>query len=103
MIPISHFLILSAVLFCIGLTVVIIKKNAIVVLIGIELILNAANINLVAFSQFDGNNIQGQVFSLFVIVIAAAEAAVAMAIILKIYGYYQSVDLDEIEVLKEKN
>lgn len=103
MIPISHFLILSAILFCFGLTIVIIKKNAIVVLMGIELILNASNINLVAFSQFDGNNIQGQVFSLFVIVIAAAEAAVAMAIILKIYGYYQSVDLDEIEALKENN
>lgn len=101
MIPLEHFLILSALLFCIGLSVVIVKKNAIVVLIGIELILNAANINLVAFSRYDAAMLQGQMFSLFVIVVAAAEAAVAMAIVLKVYNFYQTSNLDEVNELQE--
>jgi NADH-quinone oxidoreductase subunit K len=101
MIPLEHFLILSALLFCIGLSVVIVKKNAIVVLIGIELILNAANINLVAFSRYDATMLQGQMFSLFVIVVAAAEAAVAMAIVLKVYNFYQTSNLDEVNEMQE--
>ncbi len=101
MIPIEHYLIVSALLFCIGLVTVIIKKNAIVVLMGIELILNAANINLVAFSQFDASRIQGQVFSLFVIVIAAAEAAVAMAIVLKVYHFFKTADVSEVSDLRK--
>lgn len=100
MIPIEHYIILSAILLCIGLVAVIIKKNAIVVLMGIELILNAANINLVAFSRYDAALIQGQVFSLFVIVIAAAEAAVAMAIVFKVYNYYKTSALNEVDDLK---
>lgn len=100
MIPIEHYIILSAILLCIGLVAVIIKKNAIVVLMGIELILNAANINLVAFSRYDANLIQGQVFSLFVIVIAAAEAAVAMAIVFKVYNYYKTSTLNKVDDLK---
>lgn len=100
MIPIEHYLILSAILLCIGLVAVITKKNAIVVLMGIELILNAANINLVAFSQYDGQHIQGQVFSLFVIAIAAAEAAVAMAIVFKVYNYYKTSNIDEVDDLR---
>ncbi|WP_026210255.1 NADH-quinone oxidoreductase subunit NuoK [Flexithrix dorotheae] len=100
MIPIEHFLYISGALFCIGLTVVLVKKNAIVVLMGIELMLNAANLNLVAFSQYDAQLIQGQMFSLFVIVIAAAEAAVGLAIILKVYHFFQSADLDDIKELK---
>ncbi|MEO1053802.1 MAG: NADH-quinone oxidoreductase subunit NuoK [Bacteroidota bacterium] len=100
MIPIEHYLILSALLFCIGVVAIITKKNVIVVLMGIELILNAANINLVAFSQYDHVQIQGQVLTLFVIVVAAAEAAVALAIILRVYAHYQSVNIDEIKDLK---
>lgn len=100
MIPIDHYIILSAILLCIGLVAVIIKKNAIVVLMGIELILNAANINLVAFSRYDATLIQGQVFSLFVIVIAAAEASVAMAIVFKVYNYYKTSTLNEVDDLK---
>jgi NADH:ubiquinone oxidoreductase subunit K len=99
MIPLEHFLYISAALFCIGIIAVITRKNAIVVLMGIELMLNAANINLVAFSRFDPG-IQGQLFSLFVIVIAAAEAAVALAIILRVYNYYKTSDLDEVNELK---
>lgn len=101
MIPVEHFVYVSIALFSIGLVAVITKKNAIVVLMGIELILNAANINLVAFSQMDGGLIQGQFFALFVMVIAAAEVAVGLAIVLKIYNYYKTTALDEINELKD--
>ncbi len=100
MIPAEHFLYLAITLFCIGLVIVITKKNAIVVLMGVELMLNAANINLVAFSRFDALHLQGQVFSLFVIVVAAAEAAVALAIVLKVYSYYKTSELDKVNELK---
>lgn len=93
-------MILSACLFSIGLVIVIVKKNAIVVLMGIELILNAANINLVAFSRYDPALLQGQVFSLFVIVIAAAEAAVAMAIVFKVYNYYNTSNISKVDELR---
>lgn len=100
MIPTEHFLVLAAILFCIGLIAVITKRNAIVVLMGIELMLNASNINLVAFSRYDGFQLQGQMFTLFVIVVAAAEAAVALAIVLKVYNYYQTSELDKVNELK---
>jgi NADH-quinone oxidoreductase subunit K len=102
MFPLQHFLLIGATLFCLGVVIIITKRNAIVVLMGIELILNAANINLIAFSRYDANLLQGQLFSLFVIVVAAAEAAVALAIILRIYHYYQTVYLDKLQELKEK-
>ncbi|WKN29825.1 NADH-quinone oxidoreductase subunit NuoK [Porifericola rhodea] len=101
MIPLEHYFILSALLLCIGIAIVIVKKNAIVVLMGIELIFNAANINLIAFSQYDAFKLQGQVFSLFVIIVAAAEAAVAMAIVLKIYNFYKTANLNEVNSMKE--
>lgn len=100
MIPLEHYLLLSAFLLCVGITIVIIKKNAIVILIGIELILNAANINLVAFSRYDPQLLQGQVFSLFVIVVAASEVAVAMAIILRVYHYYKTSEPDEVHEMR---
>jgi NADH:ubiquinone oxidoreductase subunit K len=102
MIPLEHFLFVGTALFCIGIVAVITKRNAIVALMGVELILNAANINLIAFSQYDPNRLQGQMFALFVIVVAAAEAAVALAIVLKVYQYYQTVHLDKINELKEQ-
>jgi NADH:ubiquinone oxidoreductase subunit K len=100
MIPVAHFMVLAALLFCIGLVAVITKRNAIVVLMGVELMLNAANINLVAFSRYDAGLLQGQLFALFVIVVAAAEAAVALAIVLKVYSYYKTADLDKVNELK---
>ena len=100
MIPLEHYLLLSAFLLCTGITVVIIKRNAIVMLIGIELILNAANINLVAFSRYDPQLLQGQIFSLFVIVVAASEVAVAMAIILRVYHYYKTSEPDEVHEMR---
>lgn len=95
----SLYFILSAFLFAAGLGIVITRKNAIFVLIGIELMLNASNLNFVAISsKYD---LQGQFFALFVIVVAAAEAAVALAIVLKIYHYYGTVDLDKVNHLKD--
>ncbi len=101
MIPLEHYLILSAIVFSIGLVTVVTKKNAIMVLLGIELILNAANINLVAFSQYDPLNLQGQIFTIFVIVIAAAEAAVALALVLKVYNFYKTSNLSEVDKLED--
>lgn len=97
--PLSPYLILSALLFSIGLAVAITKRNAIMVLMGIELMLNAANLNLVAFSRHDAS-LAGQMFTLFVIVVAAAEAVVALAIILRVYQHFKSINLDEIQDLK---
>lgn len=99
-ITLQHYLLISALLFCIGVFAVITKRNAIVMLMGIELMLNAANINLVAFSKFDAVMIQGQMFALFVIVIAAAEASVGLAIVLRVYELFKTANLDEIDKMK---
>ena len=99
MIPITHFLALGVALFSLGLATVIVKKNAILVLLGIELMLNGANVNLIGFSQNDPQ-IQGQIFALFVIVVAAAEAAVALAIVIRTYQFYNSANVDEPDELK---
>jgi NADH-quinone oxidoreductase subunit K len=101
MFPIEHFLYLSAFLFSVGLMITIIKKNAIMVLLGIELMLNAANVNLIAFSQLQPNLFTGQIFTLFVIVVAVCEAAVGLAIVLRVYKHYQTSVLSEISELKE--
>ncbi|WP_439881901.1 NADH-quinone oxidoreductase subunit NuoK [Pontibacter sp. MBLB2868] len=95
-IPIEHILLLSAVLFSLGILAVITKRHAVLVLMGIELIFNAANLNLVAFSRYDPLLLQGQLFSLFVIVVAAAEAAVILAIILRVYQHFRTANLSQI-------
>ncbi|MBT3590221.1 MAG: NADH-quinone oxidoreductase subunit NuoK [Candidatus Marinimicrobia bacterium] len=95
-----NYLYISAILFSLGLFGVITRRNGIAVLMGVELILNAANINFVAFSRFGGMNVSGHVFSLFVIVLAAAEAAVALAIIITIYNSMQTVNVDDASRLK---
>jgi NADH-quinone oxidoreductase subunit K len=97
---INNFLLIGALLFSIGMAVVVTKRNAILVLMGIELMLNAVNLNLLAFAQNDPNRLQGQVFALFIIVIAAAEVTIALAIILKVYNYYQTIDLTQVDELK---
>lgn len=81
MIAIQNYLVISALLFSIGLAVTVTKRNAILILMGIELMLNAVNLNMVAFSQYDPNRLQGQMFALFIMVIAAAEVTVALAIL----------------------
>ncbi len=97
----NHFLIVSAVLFVLGLFAMLTRKNAIAVLMGIELILNAANINFIAFSRYGGVNMGGQMSAIFVIVIAAAEAAVALAIVINIYKNFQSVNISEVDKLRD--
>lgn len=94
------YLIVSAVLFVLGLFAVITRKNAIAVLMGVELILNAANINFVAFSKFSSTTLDGQIFAIFVIIMAAAEAAVALAIVLNIYNNLKTVNVDEASSLR---
>ena len=94
-----EFLLLGAVLFCIGVYGVLARRNAVMVLMAIELILNAVNINLVAFGAMNGD-LGGQVFALFVIAVAAAEVGVGLAIILLIYRNRASVDLEELDVMK---
>lgn len=95
----TTILIVAALLFSIGLAVVVVKRHAIMVLMGVELMLNAANLNLVAFSQYDPGRLQGQMMALFVMVVAAAEAAIALAIVLQVYRHYKTVQLDELHDL----
>lgn len=97
----TPFLVVSAFLFACGAVCVATKRNAIGVLMGVELILNAANVNLVAFARFNpAFRLDGQVFALLVVVLAAAEAAVALAIILNFYNNHATVDVDEATDLK---
>ena len=95
----NEFLILAAILFCIGVYGVLARRNGVMVLMSIELILNAVNINLVAFSAMNGS-VAGQVFALFVIAVAAAEVGVGLAIVLAIFRNRRSVDLDEVDLMK---
>jgi NAD(P)H-quinone oxidoreductase subunit 4L len=95
------FLIIAAALFCIGIYGLISSRNAVRVLMSIELMLNAVNINLLAFSNFlDSTNIRGQVFAVFVITVAAAEAAVGLAIVLSIYRSRDTVDMEQFNLLR---
>lgn len=95
------YLIVSGFLFALGLLTVLTRRNAINVLMGLELILNSANLNLVAFARFVEGGLKGQVFALFVIVVAAAEAAVALAIVLSMYKLVRTVDLDVASEMRE--
>ena len=95
----NQFLFLSAVLFCLGVYGVLARKNGVIVLMSIELMLNAVNINLVAFGAFR-DNVIGQVFALFVITIAAAEVAIGLAIVLVIFRNKANIDLDDVDLMK---
>ena len=95
----DYYLYLAAALFCIGVYGVLARKNGVLVLMAVELILNAVNINLVAFGAFN-HTIAGQVFALFVIAIAAAEVGVGLAIVLLIYRNRRSIDVTEIDLMK---
>jgi NAD(P)H-quinone oxidoreductase subunit 4L len=95
----NQFLVLAAVLFCIGVYGVLSRRNGVMVLMSIELILNAVNINLVAFSAYL-QDVTGQVFSLFIIAVAAAEVGVGLALVLMLYRNRTSIDLDEIDLMK---
>ncbi len=103
MIGLEHYLVVAAIMFCCGMATILLKRNAIGILIGVELILNAANVNLVAFNRYqpgEGLHLDGQIFALFVIVLAAAEAAVALAIFLNFYNNFATVDVERADNLK---
>ncbi|WP_216829936.1 NADH-quinone oxidoreductase subunit NuoK [Alkalihalobacterium elongatum] len=100
-IPLSVYLVIALLLFCIGMFGVLTKRNAVIVLICIELMLNAVNINLVAFAIHGVNpGITGQVFALFTITVAAAEAAVGLAILIALYRNRKTVNVDEMDLMK---
>ena len=106
LIALPHFLILAAILFVCGILTILLKRNAIGILMGVELILNAANINLVAFNRYahgtvgGGISLSGQIFAIFVIVLAGAEAAVALAIFLNFYNNFGTIDVERATKLK---
>ncbi|MFQ5598572.1 MAG: NADH-quinone oxidoreductase subunit NuoK [Nitrospiria bacterium] len=99
MVPLSYYIVVSTLMFVIGLTGILIRRNFLIILFAIELMLNAANINLVASSRYF-EEVDGQIISLFVIVIAAAEAAVGLAIIIVLFRKKATTNVDEIDLLK---
>jgi NADH:ubiquinone oxidoreductase subunit K len=105
-VTLNHFLVLAAFLFACGLLTILVKRNAIGILMGVELILNAANLNLVAFNRFAhagttaAPRLDGQIFAIFIIVLAAAEAAVALAIFLNFYNNFATIDVERAQNLK---
>ena len=102
MIPLSYYLIVGAALFCIGLFAALGRRNAVAILMGVELMLNAVNINLVAFWRFlkPNTDLAGQVFALFVITLAAAEAAIGLALIIAIYRSRDTVNVEDVNLMK---
>lgn len=101
MINLTHFLVVSACIFSIGLYAVLAKRNSIMILVGIELMINAAILNFVAFGKYDKTNYGGQVFALFAIVLAAAAVAVGLAIILNVYRHFKTINTESIHELKD--
>ena len=102
MIPtLSHYLAVAAILFALGLFTVLTRRNAVAVLMGVELMLNASNVNLVAFNKFIVGGLTGQTFALFVIVLAAAEAAVGLAIVLSIFHTFKTIDVRAADLMRE--
>ena len=91
----------SAILFTLGIVCILVRRNVLYVLMGIEMILNAANINFVAFNRFGGNGMEGRMFAIFTIILAAAEAAVALAIVLNVFHLFNSVKPSEADLLRE--
>ena len=99
-IGLTHFLVVSLIVFALGLYCVLTRRNAIGILMGIELVLNAANINYLAFSRYSAGSYDGQIFAIFVIMLAAAEATIGLAIVLGIYQQFQSIDVEATETLR---
>jgi NADH-quinone oxidoreductase subunit K len=100
MISLASYLIISLLLFIIGITVMIARKNIVAILLGIELILNAAALNFVAYSRYLSKDMDGHIFALFIIVIAAAEAAVGLAIVIRFYQIKETIHIDEATQLR---
>jgi len=100
MITLNTYLVISAIVFVLGLVTIINKKNAVGILMGVELILNSVNLNFVAFGRYVDYDIKGQIIAIFIIILAAAEAAVALAIVLNIYRNRQLIDVTKIDAMK---
>ncbi len=100
-VTLSHFLVVGALIFALGVYTVATRRNAVGVLMGVELILNGANINFVAFERYVVGGVTGHVFALFVIVLAAAEAAVGLAIVLAIFQTFRSIDVPTVDAMRE--
>jgi len=100
-IGLAHYLVVASILFVAGLITVATRRNAVAILMGVELILNAASLNFVAFSRFVHGGVTGQVFSLFIILLAAAEACIALAIVLSIFRNFKNVDVLNTTTLRE--
>jgi NADH-quinone oxidoreductase subunit K len=100
-VSLTHFLVVGALLFCFGMITVATRRNAVGVLMGVELLLNAANVNFVAFNHYVVGGMTGQIFALFVIVLAAAEAAVGLAIVLGIFQTFKTIDVRVADVMRE--
>jgi NADH-quinone oxidoreductase subunit K len=99
-VTLTHYLVLAAILFVLGMITLATRRNAIGVLLGVELVLNAANVNLVAFSRYGIGGIEGQAFVVFVIALAAAETVVALSIVLAIFHHYRTVDVDRVSRMR---
>ena len=99
-IGLNHYLVVGLLVFLAGVFTVLTRRNAIGVLMGVELVLNSANINYIAFSRFGSGGYEGQIFSIFVIMLAAAEAAIGLAIVLGIYRKFQTIDVEEVDSLR---
>lgn len=97
----SSYLAVSGVLFLLGVATILVRRNALYVLMGVELILNAANLNFVAFARFGGYGMDGQLFALFTVILAAAEAAIALAIVLRIFHDFGSIDITRTDSLRD--
>ena len=99
-IGLNHYLLVGLLVFLAGLFTVLTRRNAIGVLMGVELVLNSANINYIAFSRFGSGGYEAQIFSIFVIMLAAAEAAIGLAIVLGIYRKFKTIDVEEVDSLR---
>lgn len=100
-VSLTHFLVVGALLFALGVVTVATRRNAVGVLMGVELILNGSNVNFVAFSHYVVGGVSGQVFALFIIVLAAAEAAVGLAIVLSIFQTFKTIDVNQTDLMRE--
>lgn len=101
MIGVQAYVAVSAALFVLGVVCLVTRRNILYVLMGIEMILNAASINFAAFNRFNGDGLEGRVFVVFVIILAAAEAAVALAIVLNVFQLFRSIKPSEVDLLRE--
>jgi len=96
-----HYLVVGAILFCLGFLTLMVRRNAVGILLGVELILNAAGVNFVAFSHYVTDGVGGQVFTVFIIILAASEAAIGLAVVLQVYRHFHTIDTRKVSELRQ--